>query len=104
MKFDFEKSKVKSMLVESSKVKDLYEPSEFVGKYHSPDLEAYYNFTIENDTLVGFHPRHGTLKTEATVKQDYFKGKGPFQTIDFIRNKDSKVIGMRVSFDRMKNL
>ena len=115
VKFDFEKEKVKSMLVESNKVKDPYTPfkpleittnylSEFVGKYYSPELGAYYNFKIENDTLVGFHPRHGTFKTEATVKQDYFKSNGPFQTIDFIRDKNSKVIGMRVSFDRVKNL
>jgi hypothetical protein len=78
--------------------------SEFVGKYYSPELGSYYNFTIKNDTLVGFHPRHGTFKTEATVKQDFFKSKGPFQTIDFIRDEYTKVIGMRVSFDRVKNL
>jgi CubicO group peptidase (beta-lactamase class C family) len=115
VKFDYKAGKVNSMLVESSKVKDPYKPfkpvkittnylSEFVGKYYSPELGTYYNFTIENDTLFGFHPRHGKFKTEATVKQDYFKGKGPFQTIDFIRNKKSNVIGMRVSFDRVKNL
>jgi len=115
VKFDFEKSKVKSMLLESGNVKDPFESfkprdittnylSEFVGKYYSPELGSYYNFTIINDTLVGFHPRHGTFKTEATVKQDYFKSTGPIQTIDFIRNEHSKVIGMRVSFDRVKNL
>jgi CubicO group peptidase (beta-lactamase class C family) len=115
VKFDFEKEKVKSMLVESSKVNDPYVPFkpveittnyllEFVGKYYSPELGAYYNFTIENDTLIGFHPRHGAFKTEATVKKDYFKCKGPFQTIDFIRDENSIVIGMRVSFDRVKNL
>ena len=115
VKFDFEESKVKSMLLESGKVKDPFESfnpieittnylSEFVGKYYSPELGSYYNFSIMNDTLVGFHPRHGTFKTEATVKQDYFKSKGPIQTIEFIRNEKSKVIGMRISFDRVKNL
>lgn len=115
VKFDFEKEKVKSMLVESTKIKDPYIPfnpveistnylSEFVGEYYSPELGAHYKFTIENDTLIGFHPRHGTFKTEATVKTDYFKCKGPFHTIDFIRDENSIVIGMRVSFDRVKNL
>jgi CubicO group peptidase (beta-lactamase class C family) len=115
VKFDFKDGKVSTMLAESGKVKDNYKPfkpvkinnnylSEFVGKYYSPELATYYNFTIENDTLVGFHQRHGTFKIEATVKQDFFKGKDLFQTIDFIRNKRNKIIGMRVSFDRVKNL
>ena len=115
VKFTFENEKVKSMLVESSKIKDPYVPfqpveittaylSEFVGKYYSPELGAYYNFTVKDDILIGFHPRHGTFKTEATVKEDYFKCKGPFQTIDFVRDENSIVIGMRVSFDRVKNL
>jgi CubicO group peptidase (beta-lactamase class C family) len=115
VKFDFEGGKVNSMSVESSKIHDSYEPfipveitnqylCQFAGKYYSPELETYYNFTIDNDTLVGYHPKLGSFKTEATLRPDYFKSKGPFQTINFIRDENGEIIGMRVSFDRVKNL
>jgi CubicO group peptidase (beta-lactamase class C family) len=115
VKFNFEREKVKSMLVESSRVRDPYEPflpviitnqylSDFVGNYYSPELDTYYSFSVCNDTLIGHHPRHGTFKTEAQVKKDLFKGKTPFQTINFIRDENSSIIGMRVSYDRVRNL
>jgi CubicO group peptidase (beta-lactamase class C family) len=115
VKFSFKGRKVQSMLVESSKVQDLYKPfipveitndylSDFEGKYYSPELTTYYIFSIKNDTLVGYHPRHDSFKIEAQVKRDFFKSKGPFQTICFMRDENRKIIGMRVSFDRVKNL
>lgn len=115
VKFDFEDGKTASMLVESNKVKDFYKPfepveitadylSEFAGTYYCPELDAYYHFKVAHDTLVGWHPRHGTFKTDATANRDYFKSTGPFQTIRFIRKENGNVIGMRVSFDRVKNL
>jgi CubicO group peptidase (beta-lactamase class C family) len=115
VKFDFEGEKVKSMLVESSRVRDSYEPfvpvditngylSEFVGKYYSSELETQYTFTVKNDTLIGYHPRHGSFKTQAQVKRDFFKSNEPFQTINFIRDENSMIVGMRVSFDRVRNL
>jgi hypothetical protein len=103
------------MIVESSNVQDLYEPFvpvvitneyllDFAGKYYSPELDSYYSFSVCNDTLIGNHPRHGTFKTEAQVKKDLFKGKIPFQRINFIRDENSSIIGMRVSYDRVRNL
>ena len=115
VKFDFEGEKIKSMIVESSKVRDPYIPfvpvvitneylSNFEGKYYSPELDTYYSFSVRNDTLIGYHPRHGSFKTEAQVKKDFFKSRGPFQKINFIRDEKSSIIGMRVSFDRVRNL
>jgi CubicO group peptidase (beta-lactamase class C family) len=115
VKFDFEGEKVKSMVVESSKVRNPYEPfvpvvitneylSGFAGKYYSPELDTYYSFSVCNDTLFGYHPRHGAFKTEAQVKKDLFKSKTPFQTINFIRDVNNCIIGMRVSYDRVRNL
>jgi CubicO group peptidase (beta-lactamase class C family) len=115
VKFDFEGEKVKSMMVKSRKIQDPYEPfvpvvitneylSDFAGKYYRPELDTYYSFSVCNDTLIGYHPRHGTFKTEAQVKKDLFKGKMPFQTINFTRDKNDSIIGMRVTYDRVRNL
>lgn len=115
VKFYFEEEKVKSMIVKSSKVIDSYVPfvpiaitneylSDFAGKYYSPELDTYYSLLVQNDTLIGYHPRHGSFKTQAQVKRDFFKSNEPFQTINFIRDENSKIIGMRVSFDRVRNL
>ncbi len=114
-KFEFEGGRVSSMLVESSKVKDHFKPfipvkitpaylSAFAGKYYCPELDTYYSFTIQNDTLIGYHQRHGYFKTEAQPQQDLFKSKGPLQTMKFIRDSNLTIIGMRVSLDRVKNV
>lgn len=115
VKFDFEGEKVKSMIEGSSKNRNTYEPflpvvitnkylSDFVGKYYSPELDTYYSFSVFNDTLIGYHSRHGAFRMEAQVKKDLFKGKVPFQTINFIRDKNSSIIGMRISNERAKNV
>jgi hypothetical protein len=114
-KFIFNGEKVKTMVVESNVVKNCLYPfvpvnitttylSEFAGKYYCPELDVYYSFTLQNDTLIGYNQRHGTFKIEGQLKQDLFTSRGPLHTINFVRDKDKKIIGMRVSFDRVKNL
>ena len=114
-KFIFDGARVVSMLVESKAVQDPFKPfipvdispeylSGFEGKYYSPELDTYYSLTLQNDTLIGYHPRHGSFKIEATMKQDLFKSQGPLQTMNFIRDENNNITGMRVSFDRVKNL
>jgi CubicO group peptidase (beta-lactamase class C family) len=114
-KFIFDRGQAAAMLVESKNSQDYYEAFnpltitpkyllEFVGKYYSPELNTYYNISFQKDTLIGYHPRHGIFKIEPLAKEDLFISNGPLQKINFSRDKNRKIIGMRVSFDRVKNL
>jgi hypothetical protein len=77
---------------------------EFNGKYYSPELNAYYAFRTEENTLVANHTRLGDFKLEA-IKNDYFLGnKGSFLKVVFLRNKSKDVIGFEVSSSRAKNV
>lgn len=77
---------------------------EFNGKYYSPELNAYYTFRTEENTLVANHTRLGDFKLNA-IKNDYFLGnKGSFLKVEFLRNKSKDVIGFEVSSSRAKNV
>nr|WP_319512665.1 serine hydrolase domain-containing protein [uncultured Draconibacterium sp.] len=77
---------------------------EFNGKYYSPELNAYYTFRTEENTLVANHTRLGDFKLNA-IKNDYFLGnKGSFLKVVFLRNNSKKVIGFEVSSSRAKNV
>ena len=114
-KFVFEEDSVVSMIVESKRFVNDFVPfvpveitpsylSEFVGTYYSPELETYYDLRIQGDSVIAHHPKHGYIKLDALVKKDQFIGEAPLQKIVFERNPDSKITGMRVSYDRVKNL
>ncbi|MCB2209225.1 MAG: beta-lactamase family protein [Bacteroidetes bacterium] len=77
---------------------------EFNGIYYSPELNAYYTFRTEENTLVANHTRLGDFKLNA-IKNDYFLGnKGSFLKVVFLRNKSKDVIGFEVSSSRAKNV
>ena len=77
---------------------------EFNGRYYSPELNAYYTFRTEENTLVANHTRLGDFKLNA-IKNDYFLGnKGSFLKVEFLRNKSKDVIGFEVSSSRAKNV
>lgn len=77
---------------------------EFNGRYYSPELNAYYTFRTEENTLVANHTRLGDFKLNA-IKNDYFIGnKGSFLKVVFLRNKSKDVIGFEVSSSRAKDV
>lgn len=77
---------------------------EFIGRYYSPELNAYYTFRTEENILVANHTRLGDFKLNA-IKNDYFLGnKGSFLKVVFLRNKSKDVIGFDVSSSRAKNV
>jgi CubicO group peptidase (beta-lactamase class C family) len=77
---------------------------EFIGRYYSSELNAYYSFYIEEGQLVAKHTRLGDFPLKA-IKNDYFIGnKGSFLKVVFVRNSFHKVIGFEVSSSRAKNV
>jgi CubicO group peptidase (beta-lactamase class C family) len=77
---------------------------EFIGRYYSSELNAYYSFYIKENQLVAKHTRLGDFKLVA-IKNDYFIGnKGSFLKVVFVRNSSNDVIGFEVSSSRAKNV
>ncbi|MCC1483260.1 serine hydrolase domain-containing protein [Winogradskyella immobilis] len=77
---------------------------EFEGNYYSTELNSYYTFFIQNDTLIANHQRLGDFKMKA-IKNDYFIGnKGSFQKVKFVRNDLDEILGFKVSSSRAKNV
>ncbi|WP_026947516.1 serine hydrolase domain-containing protein [Algoriphagus marincola] len=77
---------------------------EFTGRYYSPELNAYYSFSIIGNQLVAKHTRLGEFYLEA-IKKDYFIGnKGSFLKVVFRRNTSNDLTGFEVSSSRAKNV
>lgn len=77
---------------------------EFIGRYYSSELNAYYSFYIEEGQLVAKHTRLGDFKLKA-IKNNYFLGnKGSFLKVVFVRNSFHEVIGFEVSSSRAKKV
>ncbi len=115
VKFITDKRVVKSMIVKSNRFTNIFKPftpvdispeyiKEYTGRYYSPELDTYYTITSEDDTLMGHHPRHGDFLIEALAKRDKFISNSPLKEILFIRDSNNNIIGMRVSYSRVKNL
>jgi len=70
--------------------------AQYVGRYFSPELETFYNLTVEEDELVAVHRRHGRTVLTPTVR-DRFSGRRPLGTIAFERDEDGAVSRMLIS-------
>lgn len=75
-----------------------------VGKYHSPELKAMYSISIDNKSNIYLeHARHGIIKLEQ-LHNDIFVGDWPIGTVEIKRNEEEKVVGLRMSNGRTRNV
>ena len=78
--------------------------SEFAGRFYSEELSTAYIFTVENGKLVAKHSRLSDINM-TPIKADLFSGdRWFFRRIEFVRDKDKKIIGCKVSSGRVRNL
>jgi len=73
------------------------------GKYWSPELETQYRFYIRDGRLYGYQTRHGEFELENLKEDVFISDSGFINKIDIVR-KGKKVIGMKVSNSRVRNL
>jgi hypothetical protein len=76
----------------------------YAGAYYSPELETRYEIVLVNNGLMARHRRHGDIALRP-VRADQFSAQ-PFylNQIRFERDASGKVIGMRVSAGRVRNI
>ncbi|HEY0651936.1 MAG TPA: serine hydrolase domain-containing protein [Chryseosolibacter sp.] len=76
----------------------------YVGTYYSPELETSYRITIKDDTLTANHIRHDPTDLTLTARDEFTTNTWFMGKIEFTRDKDSKISGMKVSSGRVKNV
>jgi hypothetical protein len=77
---------------------------EFTGEFFSKELSTSFTFMVINDTLIARHQRHPDF-TLTPTKTDFFSGGVWFyQGIEFVRNSDNTIIGLKASNGRARNL
>lgn len=73
---------------------------EYVGKYHSDELDVTYTFIVENNNLI--LKLRETLNTLSAYSIDRF-GWGGWR-LDFMRNRENKITGFTIQEGVIKNL
>ncbi len=74
----------------------------YVGNYYSSELETTYRITLEADTLLARHPRHGAMELRL-LNEDIIQAPYPLGVLRFQR-EGGAVVGLRASNGRVRNL
>ncbi|MDF0708487.1 serine hydrolase domain-containing protein [Flagellimonas okinawensis] len=75
-----------------------------VGKYYSPELKTMYSISIDDNSNIYLeHARHGILKLEQ-LYNTIFSGDWPVGTVEIKKNEKGKVMGLRMSNGRTRNV
>jgi len=83
---------------------DAAQYSQFVGAYHSRELEATYKITLENGKLVAHHMRLGDFNLSPNMIATDVFGSGAGGSMAFYRDGQNKVAGFKLSGGRIRNI
>lgn len=75
-----------------------------VGRYYSPELEAFYTISLEGGKLVARSRRSGAIALEPAGPDELDGNAWYFQKVRVQRDAAGKVTGIRVSNGRVRNL
>ncbi|MDP4821499.1 MAG: beta-lactamase family protein [Saprospiraceae bacterium] len=76
----------------------------FAGRYLSPELETWYELSVQDGKLMARHFRQAPFEMEPIGKDQFRAENGSFSEIVFERNAAGEVTGLRVSNGRVLNL
>ena len=78
--------------------------SEYRGVYYSEELSTSYRLGVKDGALVAIHHRAENIILKPINKNMFVAKKRALKQLKFQRNKRGKIIGFRVSNNRVKNL
>src|SRR5262249_51810272 len=78
--------------------------AEYAGQYYSDELGTTYNLVVQEGKLVAQHHRHDDIALTAQDQDMFLGSQWFFQRIRFMRDKDGRVTGMRVTGGRVRNM
>ena len=76
---------------------------ELVGRYFSAELETFYELSIEDNQLTLRHRRFGPLALQHS-QDDRFAGSFPVATVDFVRDEQGGVTGLKAGNGRTRDV
>jgi hypothetical protein len=77
---------------------------DFVGTYYSPELETSYTIVLKSDTLSANHIRHEPVSLTPVGKDAFSTNSWFMSRIEFVRDDNAQVTGLKVSSGRVKNV
>ncbi|HET9439744.1 MAG TPA: hypothetical protein VFO52_06220, partial [Longimicrobiales bacterium] len=80
------------------------ELEKYVGVYYSPELETRYQVMLHKNALVARHRRNGDITLSPDRADKFRTPSWYFSNVDFERDGEGKVTGMRVSSGRVRQL
>ena len=76
----------------------------FAGTFYSEELSTNYIFAVKDGKLIARHSRLSDIEFKP-VKDDLFSGnRWFFSKVEFVRNDNDQISGLRVSSGRVRNL
>jgi len=83
---------------------DKITPTDYTGRFYSPELETIYTIRQKGDDLELVHVHHGETALKPTAKDSFSANWWFFSSIKAVRNAQNVVVGLRVSNGRVRNL
>ncbi|NNM32351.1 MAG: serine hydrolase [Gemmatimonadetes bacterium] len=76
----------------------------YAGTYYSPELDALYHVSVEDGLLIAQHVRHGDIRLEAVLPDEFVSERWFLGTVRFRRNPSGTVDGFQVTGGRVRDL
>ncbi|HMQ87586.1 MAG TPA: serine hydrolase [Flavilitoribacter sp.] len=78
--------------------------STFTGRFYSPELETAYTLKVEDGKLIAHHQRHPDIELRAGQGGKFTGNTWFFGQVEFDKNSEGKVTGMKVSSGRVRGV
>ncbi len=78
--------------------------SDFTGRFYSDELSTFYDIVIKNNQLFVEHNRMDDFLLKLFSEDTFTSSNWFLNTVKFVRNENSDIIGFKVSSNRVKNL
>ena len=80
------------------------ELAEYEGEFYSEELATSYWISVQEGGLVASHRRHGDIRLMPSLRDEFRGDRWFFQGVEFDRDANGAVTGLRVSNGRSRNL
>jgi CubicO group peptidase (beta-lactamase class C family) len=78
--------------------------AEYAGSYYSDELGTVYTLITKEGKLIAQHRRHDDIALAPTASDQFSGDAWWFSKINFVRDRENRVIGFRLTGGRVRNL
>ncbi len=78
--------------------------AEYCGLYYSSELKTFYEFSIQDESLVASHHRHGNISLNPIRKNRISSDTWFFNPVIVERDHNDQITGLRIGSGRMRNV